>query len=58
MSNSNVVEWIVEEVRDGNIRTQSFQSYEEALDIYNHLKSEHKESFVSIQRSEKKLLVE
>lgn len=56
--NNNVVEWIVEEVRDGNIRTQAFQSYEDALDVYNHLKLENKESFVSIQRSEKKLLVE
>lgn len=57
MSN-NIVEWIVEEVRDGNVRTQSFQTYEDALDVYNHLKVENKESFVSIQRSEKKLLVE
>lgn len=54
----NLVEWVVEEVRDGNVRTQAFQSYEEALDVYNAIKTENKESFVSIQKSEKKLLVE
>lgn len=59
MSN-NLVSWIVEEVdsQTGNRRVQSFSHYDEALDVYNHLKVEHKENFVSIQKSEKKLLTE
>jgi hypothetical protein len=56
MSNS-VVTWIVEEVSaDGQNRTFSYPSYDEALDVYNNLKLEHKDSFISIQKSEKKLL--
>lgn len=53
---SNIVTWIVEEVQNGERRTFSYDSYDEALDAYNDLKLEHKDSFVSIQKSEKKLL--
>lgn len=57
---NNIVSWIVEEVdsKTGNRRVQSFSQYEDALDIYNNLKTENKENFVSIQRTEKKLLTE
>lgn len=57
---TNIVEWIVEEVSavDGGVKSQRFTNYEEALDIYNHLKSLNEKNFVSIQKSEKKLLVE
>lgn len=56
---SNVVTWIVEEVHPDGVRnTHTFNSYDEALDMYNHSKQMYKESFVSIQKSEKKLLVE
>lgn len=56
---NHIVSWIVEEVDNtGNRKTQTFNQYDEALDVYNHLKLEKKESFVSIQKTEKKLLVE
>lgn len=56
---SNLVQWIVEEVKpEGAIRTVSFQSYDEALDVYNSLKVESPDSFVSIEKKERKLLVE
>lgn len=59
MTNTNVVQWIVEQVHpDGARNTQSFNTYDEALDMYNHTKELYKESFVSIQKTEKKLLVE
>jgi len=57
---SNIVTWIVEEV-DSNtkkVRTQSFNNYDEALEIYNHLKQMNENNFVSIQKSERKLLLE
>lgn len=57
---NNIVSWIVEEINSqtGDRRVQSFNQYDDALDVYNHLKLENKENFVSIQRSEKKLLTE
>ena len=57
---TNVVSWIVEEVDSttNNVRSQTFTSYEEALDMYNHLKLLNESNFVSIQKAEKKLLVE
>lgn len=59
MTNTNVVQWIVEQVHpDGARNVQSFNTYDEALDMYNHTKELYKESFVSIQKTEKKLLVE
>lgn len=58
MSNT-IVEWVVEEVKkDGNVKKSKFSSYDEALDIYENLKTQNPESFISIQKSEKKLLVE
>jgi L-rhamnose isomerase len=55
-----VVAWIVEEANQEGEKTfmQSFDSYDEALAVYNSLKEENEERFVSIQRSEKKLLTE
>lgn len=60
MTNNNVVSWIVEEKDNttGAVKTQSFNSYDEALDMYNYLKLLNENSFVSIQKNEKKLLVE
>jgi hypothetical protein len=58
---SKIVQWIVEEVENDTgsvLYKQSFQNYDEALDVYNALKLEHNESLISIQRSEKKLLLE
>ena len=58
MSN-NVVEWIVEEVdsKTGARTVRPFPSYSEALEVYNDLK-EKNNNFLSIQKSEKKLLLE
>lgn len=60
MTNTNVVQWVVEEIDSATKirRTQYFSNYDEALDIYNNLKSLNENNFVSIQKSEKKLLVE
>lgn len=57
---NKLVSWIVEEVdsKTGDRKIHSFNQYDEALDVYNNLKTERKESFVSIQKSEKKLLTE
>lgn len=56
---NKLVSWIVEEVnRNGDIKRHSFNQYDEALDVYNHLKTEKADSFISIQKSEKKLLAE
>jgi hypothetical protein len=56
----NVVSWVVEEVSNesGDVRSQTFANYDEALDMYNHLKILNEKNFVSIQKAEKKLLVE
>jgi hypothetical protein len=56
----NVVSWIVEEVNNdsGNVRSQTFTNYDEALEMFNHLKLLNEKNFVSIQKAEKKLLVE
>lgn len=56
----NVVTWIVEQVEHdtGNVKRQAFTSYDEALDVYNNLKRENAQNFVSIEKSEKKLLLE
>jgi hypothetical protein len=57
MTNNNVVTWIVEEVEaNGLKKTFTYPSYDEAMDVFNNLKLEHKDSFISIQKSEKKLL--
>jgi hypothetical protein len=53
-----IVEWIVEEVkRNGTTNTIKFTSYDEALDLYNHMKTENTNSNITIQKSEKKFLV-
>jgi hypothetical protein len=56
----NVVSWIVEEVNNdsGDVRSQTFANYDEALEMFNHLKLLNEKNFVSIQKAEKKLLVE
>ena len=59
--NSNVVKWIVEEKETESDKVtylMEFDSYDEALDVYNALKTERNDTFVSIQKSEKKLLLE
>lgn len=57
---NNVVQWVVEEVDSttNSVRSQTFANYDEALDMYNHLKLLNENNFVSIQKAEKKLLVE
>lgn len=56
----NVVQWVVEEVDSAtnNVKSQVFNNYDEALDMYNHLKLLNEKNFVSIQKAEKKLLLE
>lgn len=60
MTNGNIVQWVVEEVDALTKirRTQAFNNYDEALDVYNNLKTINENNFVSIQKSEKKLLTE
>jgi L-rhamnose isomerase len=55
-----VVVWIVEEEDKEGKRTflQTYDSYDEALSAYNSLKEDHEDRQLSIQRSEKKLLLE
>ena len=58
---SNIVKWIVEEKENDTGKVTFFQeysSYDDALDIYSALKTERADTFVSIQKSEKKLLIE
>jgi hypothetical protein len=39
-----IVEWVVEEVgKDGNVKKSKFSSYDEALDIYENLKTQNPE---------------
>jgi len=57
---SNVVKWIVEEKSaDGEVTyLREFDTYDDALNIYNSLKLENQDSFVSIEKSVKRFLVE
>lgn len=57
---SNIVTWIVEEIDNETkkVRTQCFNNYDEAIEIYNHLKTLNENNFVSIQKTERKLLLE
>lgn len=60
MSN-NVVKWLVEEKdqkTNAVVYSQEFSSYDEAFDVYNSLKTEHVDTLVSIEKTERKLLVE
>jgi len=57
----NVVKWIVEEKENETGKVtylMEFDSYDEALDAYNSLKTEKENTLVSIQKSNKKLLLE
>ncbi len=56
----NVVQWIVEEVDNltGIRRVKEFASYDEALDVYNDLKLRNEHNFISLEKAEKKLLIE
>lgn len=58
---SNVVKWIVEEKENDTGKVtylMEFDSYDEAIDAYSALKAERNDTFVSVQKSEKKLLLE
>ena len=56
----NVTKWIVEEVgKDGKVVfLGNYDTYEEARDAYNYLKEQHNDNTLTIQKSEKKLLIE
>ena len=52
--------WIVEE-KDKNGKVtflQEYTEYDDALDAFSSLKAENTDSFISIQKSTKRLLVE
>lgn len=58
---SNVVKWLVEEKENGSnnvIYSQEFNSYDEAVEVYNDLKEKREDTMISIERSDKKLLLE
>jgi pentatricopeptide repeat protein len=55
---STIVEWVVEMVDNGSTKSIKFNSYDEALDVYNQMKLENVNSNITIQKSEKKLLVD
>lgn len=55
---STIVEWVVEMVDNGSTKSVKFNSYDEALDVYNQMKLENVNSNITIQKSEKKLLVD
>lgn len=58
---SNVVKWLVEEKENGSdtvIYSQEFNSFDEAVEVYNDLKEKREDTTISIERSDKKLLLE
>lgn len=58
---SNVVKWLVEEKENetGNVTySQEFNSFDEAVEVYNDLKSKRDDTLLTIEKSEKKLLLE
>lgn len=57
---SNVVRWLVEEKdATGNVTySQEFNSYDEAVGVYNDLKLKREDTTVSVEKTEKKLLLE
>ena len=55
---NTIVEWVVEVERDGVKKSLRYDSYDEALDLYNFMKLESDNSNITIQKLEKKLLVE
>ena len=56
----NVGKWIVEEVDalTGIKTTKEYDSYDDALDVYNDLKLKNEHNLISIEKSKKKLLME
>ena len=56
----NVEKWIVEEVDalTGIKTTKEYDSYDDALDVYNHLKLRNEHNMVSMEKSKKRLLME
>jgi hypothetical protein len=56
----NIVKWIVEEVDSltGIRNTKEFNSYDEALDVYNDLKIRNEHNSISLEKANKKLLIE
>jgi len=58
---SNVVKWLVEEKdsNTGNVTyAQEFSSFDEAVEVYNDLKNKRDDTFLIIEKTEKKLLLE
>jgi len=58
---SNVVKWLVEEKdsNTGNVTySQEFSSFDEAVEVYNDLKNKRDDTFLIIEKTEKKLLLE
>jgi hypothetical protein len=56
----NVAKWIVEEVDalTGIKTTKEYDSYDDALDVYNDLKLKNEHNLISMEKSKKKLLLE
>lgn len=55
---NTIVEWVVEVERNGVKKSLRYDSYDEALDLYNFMKLESDNSNITIQKSEKKLLID
>jgi len=58
---SKIEHWIVEVVdsETGEVRRSNpFELYEDALDVYSDLKASDSKGFISIQKVERKLLLE
>lgn len=60
MSECYVRKWVIEEKdREGNVLMERyFDSYEEASDLYQHLKEASKETNISLYKSQKYLLLD
>ena len=56
----NVGKWIVEEVDvlTGITTTKEYDSYDDALDVYNDLKLKNEHNLISMEKSKKRLLME
>lgn len=58
---SNLVKWLVEEKENETgkvIYSQEFNSFDEAVGVYNDLKKKRDDTLLVIEKSEKKLLLE
>lgn len=57
---TNIIKWVVEEkLPDGHVSfLQEYETFDEAVQVYNQLKEESSDTLLSIQKTEKKLLLD